>query len=89
MKTAEVKTTETKTVQEKPVVKTEEKKTETRNFNNNRQQGDRPYNNNRPQGDRPYNNSLTVCYMCITDCIQKGCFTMVNVTHYTDNRKDM
>ena len=55
-KTAEVKTTETKTVQEKPVVKTEEKKTETRNFNNNRQQGDRPYNNNRPQGDRPYNN---------------------------------
>ena len=56
MKTAEVKTTETKTVQEKPVVKTEEKKTETRNFNNNRQQGDRPYNNNRPQGDRPYNN---------------------------------
>ena len=41
-KTAEVKTTETKTVQEKPVVKTEEKKTETRNFNNNRQQGDRP-----------------------------------------------
>ena len=51
-KTAEVKTTETKTVQEKPVVKTEEKKTETRNFNNNRQQGDRPYNNNRPQGDR-------------------------------------
>ena len=54
-KTAEVKTTETKTVQEKPVVKTEEKKTETRNFNNNRQQGDRPYNNNRPQGDRPYN----------------------------------
>ena len=31
-----------KTVQEKPVVKTEEKKTETRNFNNNRQQGDRP-----------------------------------------------
>ena len=57
MKTAEVKTTETKTVQEKPVVKTEEKKTETRNFNNNRQQGDRPYNNNRPQGDRPYNNN--------------------------------
>ena len=56
-KTAEVKTTETKTVQEKPVVKTEEKKTETRNFNNNRQQGDRPYNNNRPQGDRPYNNN--------------------------------
>ena len=55
-KTAEVKTTETKTVQEKPVVKTEEKKTEARNFNNNRQQGDRPYNNNRPQGDRPYNN---------------------------------
>ena len=55
-KAAEVKTTETKTVQEKPVVKTEEKKTETRNFNNNRQQGDRPYNNNRPQGDRPYNN---------------------------------
>ena len=55
-KTAEVKTTETKTVQEKPVVKTEEKKTETRHFNNNRQQGDRPYNNNRPQGDRPYNN---------------------------------
>ena len=57
MKTAEVKTTETKTVQEKPVVKTEEKKTEARNFNNNRQQGDRPYNNNRPQGDRPYNNN--------------------------------
>ena len=57
MKTAEVKTTGTKTVQEKPVVKTEEKKTETRNFNNNRQQGDRPYNNNRPQGDRPYNNN--------------------------------
>ena len=56
-KTAEVKTTETKTVQEKPVVKTEEKKTETRNFNNNRQQGDRPYNNNRQQGDRPYNNN--------------------------------
>ena len=56
-KTTEVKTTETKTVQEKPVVKTEEKKTETRNFNNNRQQGDRPYNNNRPQGDRPYNNN--------------------------------
>ena len=56
-KTAEVKTTETKTVQEKPVVKTEEKKTETRNFNNNRQQGDRSYNNNRPQGDRPYNNN--------------------------------
>ena len=56
-KTAEVKTTETKTIQEKPVVKTEEKKTETRNFNNNRQQGDRPYNNNRPQGDRPYNNN--------------------------------
>ena len=56
-KTAEVKTTETKTVQEKPVVKTEEKKTEARNFNNNRQQGDRPYNNNRPQGDRPYNNN--------------------------------
>ena len=56
-KTAEVKTTETKTVQEKPVVKTEEKKTETRNFNNNRQQGDRPYNNNRSQGDRPYNNN--------------------------------
>ncbi len=56
-KTAEVKTTETKTVQEKPVVKTEEKKTETRNFNNNRQQGDRPYNKNRPQGDRPYNNN--------------------------------
>ena len=66
-KTAEVKTTETKTVQEKPVVKTEEKKTETRNFNNNRpqgdrpynnrHQGDRPYNNNRPQGDRPYNNN--------------------------------
>ena len=56
-KTAEVKATETKTVQEKPVVKTEEKKTETRNFNNNRQQGDRPYNNNRPQGDRPYNNN--------------------------------
>ena len=56
-KAAEVKTTETKTVQEKPVVKTEEKKTETRNFNNNRQQGDRPYNNNRPQGDRPYNNN--------------------------------
>ena len=56
-KTAEVKTTETKTVQEKPVVKTEEKKTETRNFNNNRQQGDRPYHNNRPQGDRPYNNN--------------------------------
>ena len=56
-KTAEVKTTETKTVQEKPVVKTEEKKTETRNFNNNRQQGDRLYNNNRPQGDRPYNNN--------------------------------
>ncbi len=55
-KAAEVKTTETKTVQEKPVVKTEEKKTETRNFNNNRQQGDRPYKNNRPQGDRPYNN---------------------------------
>ena len=38
-------------------MKTEEKKTETRNFNNNRQQGDRPYNNNRPQGDRPYNNN--------------------------------
>ena len=56
-KTAEVKTTETKTVQEKPVVKTEEKKTEARNFNNNRQQGDRPYNNNRPQGDRTYNNN--------------------------------
>ena len=56
-KTAEVKTTETKTVQEKPVVKTEEKKTEARNFNNNRQQGDRPYNKNRPQGDRPYNNN--------------------------------
>ena len=26
-------------------------------------------------------------YMCITDCIQKRCFTMVNVTHDTDYRR--
>ena len=31
--------------------------------------------------------SLTSGYMGITDCIQKGCFTMVNVTHNADYRR--
>ena len=30
--------------------------------------------------------SFPCCYMCITDCVQNRCFTMVNMTHNTDNR---
>ena len=30
--------------------------------------------------------SLSGSYIGLADCIQKGCFTMVNVTHYTDYR---
>ena len=30
---------------------------------------------------------LASCYMCITNCIQKGCLTMVNMTHNADNRR--
>ena len=30
--------------------------------------------------------SLASCYVCLTDCIQKRSFTMVNVSHYTDYR---
>ena len=29
---------------------------------------------------------FSTCYICLTDCIQKRCFTMVNVPHNTDYR---
>ena len=29
---------------------------------------------------------LAACYVCLTDCIQKRCFTMIDMTHNTDYR---